>query len=41
MVCRRRKLHAGIIVETSEGKKPLGKTKCEWEDNIKMCIQEK
>jgi hypothetical protein len=27
-------------VEKSEGKKPLGRTRCRWEDNIKMYLQE-
>jgi len=29
----------GIIVGTSEGKKPLGKPTCKWEDNIKVCVK--
>jgi len=27
-------------VGKSEGKKPLGRSKCRWEDNIKMDLQE-
>jgi hypothetical protein len=27
-----------ILVEIAEGKRPLGRPKCRWEDNIKMNI---
>jgi hypothetical protein len=27
-----------ILVEKSKGKKPLGKPKCRWEDNIKLAL---
>jgi len=29
-----------ILVGKPEGKRPLGKTRCRWEDNIKMGLQE-
>jgi len=29
-----------ILVGKSEGKKPLGRPRRRWEDNIKLCIQE-
>ena len=29
-----------LIVRKPEGKRPLGRTMCRWEDNIKMDIQE-
>jgi len=28
------------LVEKSEGKRPLGRPKCRWEDNIRMDLQE-
>jgi hypothetical protein len=28
------------LVEKTEGKRQLGRTKCRWEDNIKMDLQE-
>jgi hypothetical protein len=28
------------VVEKPEGKRPLGRTKCRWDDNTKMDIQE-
>jgi hypothetical protein len=28
------------LVERSEGKRPLGRPRCRWEDNIKMYVQE-
>ena len=30
----------GILVQKPEGKRPLGKPRCRWEDNIKMDLQE-
>jgi len=29
-----------VLVGKRNGKKPLGRSKCRWEDNIKMDIQE-
>jgi len=29
-----------ILVRKPEGKRPLGRPKCRWEDNIKMVLQE-
>jgi hypothetical protein len=29
-----------IVVEKSEGKRPLGRPRCRWEDNIKMDLVE-
>jgi len=29
-----------ILVEKSEGRRPLGRPRCRWEDNIKMDLQE-
>jgi len=29
-----------VLVERSEGKRPLGRPRCRWEDNIKMYAQE-
>jgi hypothetical protein len=29
-----------VLVWKSEGKRPLGRPRCRWEDNIKMDIQE-
>jgi len=29
-----------VLVERPEGKRPLGKPRCRWENNIKMDIQE-
>jgi hypothetical protein len=28
-----------ILVRKSEGKRPLGRPRRRWEDNIKMCIE--
>jgi len=30
----------GVLVGKPEGKRPLGKPRCRWEDNIKMDLQE-
>jgi hypothetical protein len=29
-----------VLVEKPEGKKPLGRPRCRWEDNIKMDLQD-
>jgi hypothetical protein len=29
-----------VLVERSEGKTPLGRPRCRWEDNTKMYVQE-
>jgi hypothetical protein len=29
-----------VLVEKPEGKRPLGRPRCRWEDNIKMDFQE-
>jgi len=29
-----------VLVVTPEGKRPLGRPRCRWEDNIKMDLQE-
>jgi hypothetical protein len=29
-----------VLVGKPEGKRPLGRTRCRWEDNIKMDLQE-
>ena len=29
-----------ILVEKPEGKTPLGRSRCRWEDNIKMDVKE-
>jgi hypothetical protein len=29
-----------ILVGKPKGKRPLGRPRCGWEDNIKMCLQE-
>ena len=31
---------SGFLVGQPEGKRPLGRTRCRWEDNIKMDFQE-
>jgi hypothetical protein len=33
-------IHTGFLVGRPEGKRPLGKPRCTWENNIKMDIQE-
>ena len=30
----------GVLVGKPEGKRPLGRPRCRWEDNIKMDLQE-
>jgi len=30
----------GVLVGNPEGKRPLGRPRCRWEDNIKMNLQE-
>ena len=35
----RRGLHR-VLVRKPEGKRPLGRPRCRWEDNIKMDLQE-
>jgi hypothetical protein len=37
---RDRKVAYIVLMERSEGKEKLGRTKCRWEDNIKMCLHE-
>jgi len=34
------KAYSGILVGKPEGKRPLGRPSCRWEDNIKMDLQE-
>ena len=29
-----------VLVERPEGRKPFGRPRCRWEDNIKMHVQE-
>jgi hypothetical protein len=29
-----------VLVGKAEGKRPLGRSRCKWEDNIKMDLQE-
>jgi len=29
-----------VLVEKPEGKRPMGRPRCRWEDNIKMDLQE-
>jgi hypothetical protein len=29
-----------VLVENPEGRRPLGRARCRWEDNIKMDLQE-
>ena len=36
----RGEVHAGVLVEKPEGKKPLGRSGNRWEDNIEKDIQE-
>ena len=36
---KRRELHR-VLVEKPKGKRPLGRPRCRWEDNIKMDLQE-
>ena len=38
--CGRIKMHTGFLVGKPEGKRPLGRPRCRWEDNIKMDLQE-
>ena len=33
-------LNSNILVGKPEGKRPLGRPRCRWEDNIKMDLQE-
>jgi hypothetical protein len=33
-------MHIGFLVGKPEGKKPLGRTRCKWEDNIMMDLKE-
>jgi hypothetical protein len=37
---RERRVVYRVFVENSEAKRPLGRPRCRWEDNIKMNIQE-
>jgi len=30
----------GVLVGKSEGKRPLGRPRCRWQDNIKLELQE-
>ena len=30
----------GVLVGNLNGKRPLGRPKCRWEDNVKMDLQE-
>jgi uncharacterized protein YebE (UPF0316 family) len=36
----RREMHIGFWWESIETKRPLGRPRCRWEDNIKMDIKE-
>jgi hypothetical protein len=36
----RREIYTGVLVGKSEGKRPQGRLRCVWEDNIKMDIRE-
>jgi len=36
----REKFNTRFLVETPDGKIPLGKARCRWEDYIKMDLQE-
>jgi hypothetical protein len=38
--CQLRRDVLRVLVEKPEGKSPLGRTRCRWEDNIKMGLQE-
>jgi hypothetical protein len=41
VACRRKKRNAyKILVRKPEGKRPLGRSRCRWEDNIKIDIKE-
>ena len=40
MACMRKKRGSQVLVGQPEGKRPLGRTRCRWEDNIKMDFQE-
>ena len=37
---RERRVLYRVLVGKPEGKRPLGRPRCRWEDNIKMNIQE-
>jgi hypothetical protein len=37
---RRGKVFTGFLVERPEGKRPLGRPRCRWVDNIKMDLRE-
>jgi hypothetical protein len=32
-------VHSRVLVGRSDGKRPLGRPTCRWEDNIKMNLQ--
>jgi len=36
----RREVCTRVLVGKPEGKRPLGRPRCRWEDNIKMALQE-
>jgi hypothetical protein len=47
MMCTRRIAHVGdvrnmcrVLVRTPEGKRPLGRLRCTWKDNIRMGLGE-
>jgi hypothetical protein len=29
-----------VLAARPEGKRPFGRPRCRWEDNVKMCLQE-
>jgi hypothetical protein len=33
-------MHVELLVEKPEGKRPLGRPRCRWEDNIKIDLRE-
>jgi hypothetical protein len=36
----RKQIHSGVLVEKSEGGRPLGTPRHRWEDNIEMDLKE-
>jgi hypothetical protein len=38
--CGRIKMHVRFLVGNPEGKKPLGRTRCKWKDNITVYLKD-
>jgi hypothetical protein len=31
----------GVLVGKAEGRRPVGRPRCRWEGNVKMCLKER